>query len=316
MDKKSLIQKMKMPIEELEEYHRRQRAISYERNEPIKGIRWRQRLHFLLTLGLGVSRVISREKLCIVQDRHTDVGKPLIYAATHIGWHDVEMTFASIKSHAYALWGDPGEMYRRIEMLLFSFNGAVCCDSAYRDDCRIAKETCIRLLRQGGSLLIYPEGAWNIIENQVVMPLYPGAAEIAIRSGCEIVPVAVEQYDKHYYVNIGGNIDLSGYEISQKREATEYLRDTLCTLKWEIWEKHGKALRKEIPEGYSKTFLAQYETQTDEAYTLEDIRNTRYHPKTASPEEAFSFIYDLRPCRENAFIFRGNMRNTECLRKN
>lgn len=61
MDKKSLIQKMKMSIEELEEYHRRQRAISYERNEPIKGIRWRQRLHFLLILGLGVSRVISRE---------------------------------------------------------------------------------------------------------------------------------------------------------------------------------------------------------------------------------------------------------------
>lgn len=41
MEKKSLLQKMKMPIAELEEYHRRQRADSYERNEPIKGLRWR-----------------------------------------------------------------------------------------------------------------------------------------------------------------------------------------------------------------------------------------------------------------------------------
>lgn len=304
MDKKSLLQKMKIPLTELEEYHRAQRAAACEKNEPIRGIRWRQRLHFLLIWGLGLSRVLSREKLCIVQDKHVDTGKPLIYAATHIGWHDVEMTVASIKAHAYIFWGDPGEMYRRIEMLLFGFNGAVCCDSAYRDDCRIAKETCIRLLRQGGSLLIYPEGAWNIIENQVVMPLYSGTTEMALRSGCDIVPVAIEQYDRRYYVNIGENINLDGHEISQKKEAAEYLREILCTLKWEIWEKYGNALRKDIPEGYLETFLAQYEAQTDEAYTLEDIRNTRYHPKAVSPEEAFRFMQDLKPCRENAFLFR------------
>ena len=311
MDKKNLLQKMKMSIAELEEYHRKQRSISYEKNEPIKGIRWRQKIHFLLILGLGLSRHISGEKLCIVRDEHINTGKPLIYAATHIGWHDAEITFAAIKSHAYALWGDPRELYKRIEMLLLSLNGTVCCDSAYRDDCRIAKETCIRLLRQGGSLLIFPEGAWNIIENQVVMPLFPGAAEIAIRSECEIVPVALEHYDKHYYVNIGKNIDLCRYKLSQKKEASEHLRDTLCTLKWEIWERYGKTLRKNIPEGYSEMFLAQYEAQTDEAYTIEDICNTRYHSRIASPEEVFNFVFDLKPCRENAFLFRGNMRNTE-----
>lgn len=139
------------------------------------------------------------------------------------------------------------------------------------------------------------------------MPLYSGAAEIAIRSGCEIVPVAIEQYDRRYYVNIGENINLNEYEISQKKEATENLRDTLCSLKWEIWEKYGKALRKDIPEGFSETFLAQYEAQTDEAYTLEDIHNTRYHPKVVSPEEAFGFMHDLKPCRENGFLFRGNV---------
>lgn len=84
--------------------------------------------------------------------------------------------------------------------------------------------------------MIYPEDAWNIIENQVVMPLYSGAAEMAIRSGAEIVPIAMEQYDKTYYVNIGKNINLTGYALSQKRQATEELRDVLCTLKWEIWK--------------------------------------------------------------------------------
>lgn len=304
MDKKNFFQRLKMPLPELEEYYRTCRADAYNNNEPIKGIKWRKRLHFLLILGLRISRLISGEKLCIINDQHTEKGKPLIYACTHIGWSDIEMTFAAIKSHAFMFWGDPGEMYRRVEGFLFAFNGAICCDSGYKNDRFVGKETGIRLLQQGGSLLIYPEGAWNIIENQVVMPLYSGTAEMAIRSGAEIVPIAMEQYNKTYYVNIGKNINLAGYTVSQKKQATEELRDILCTLKWEIWEKYGKALRADIPDGYRETFLAEYEAQTDEAYTLEDVRNTCYHPKMASPEEAFAFMEELVPCRENAFLFR------------
>lgn len=304
MEKKNFFQRMKMPLPELEEYYRQCRASVYENNEFIKGMKWRKRLHFLLILGLHVSRLVLKEKLCVINDRHTGTGKPLIYACTHIGRSDIEIAFAAIKSHAYMFWGDPGEMYRRIEGLLFNFNGVICCDSGYKNDRYVGKEICIRLLKQGGNLLIFPEGAWNIIENQVVMPLYSGTAEMAIRSGAEIVPIAIEQYDRQYFVNIGENINFAAYSVSQKKEATNQLRDTLCTLKWEIWEKYGKALRKDIPDGYSDTFLARYEAQTDEAYTLEDICNTRYHPKTVPPEEAFAFMKTLVPCRENAFLFK------------
>lgn len=86
--------------------------------------------------------------------------------------------------------------------------------------------------------------------------------------------------------------------------ATAELRDILCTLKWEIWEKHGKALRADIPNDYMRTFIAGYEEQMDEVYTMEDVRNTRYHPEATSPEEAFAFMQHLIPCWENAFLFR------------
>lgn len=304
MKKKNFFQRMSMPLPELEEYYRKCRAIAYENNEPIKGIKWRKRAHFLLLTGLRISRMISGERLCVINDYHIGTGKPLIYACTHIGWSDIEMAFAAIKSHAYLFWGDPGEMYRRSEGIFLTINGVICCDNAHKSDRFIGKETCIRLLQQGGSLLIYPEGAWNIIENQVVMPLFSGTAEMAIRTGAEIVPIAIEQYDKNFYVNIGENINLSGCTLSQKQQATEELRDVLCTLKWEIWEQYGKALRTDIPDGYIHTFLAKYEEQTDDAYTLEDIQNTRYHPKTTSPEEAFSFKYNLMPSRNNMFLYR------------
>lgn len=126
-------------------------------------------------------------------------------------------------------------------------------------------------MESGGNLLIYPEGAWNITENQVVMPLFPGTAEIAIRTGAEIIPVATEQYGKHYYVNIGENIRTEGFDLSQKQKLTDELRDALCTLKWEIWEKYGVESRKNIPSDYLKIFLAEFESQMDEVYSLEDI---------------------------------------------
>ena len=302
--KKNYFQRMKMPLSELEEYYRTRREKIYEDNIPIKGIKWKRLIHPVLLFGLKINRIVTKEKLHIIKDTHVDKGKPLIYACTHIGWNDIIMTFAAIKSHAYLFWGDPRELYRRVEGFLLDINGCICCDTAYKNDRHIGKETCIRLLQQGGSLLIYPEGAWNVIENQVVMPLYSGAVEMAIRTKVEIVPIAIEKYGKSYYVNIGSNVDMTEYALSKKRQAAEILRDILCTLKWEIWENEGKFSRCDIPDGYIKTFLAGYEEQMGNVYTMEDVDNTRYHSSVDTPEEAFAFMEQLVPKRENAFLFR------------
>lgn len=67
------------------------------------------------------------------------------------------------------------------------------------------------------------------------MPLFAGTAEMAIRTGAEIVPIAFEKFGKNFVVNIGKNITPKNYALSQKQELTVLLRDTLSTLKWEIW---------------------------------------------------------------------------------
>lgn len=112
----------------------------------------------------------------------------------HIGWKDAERAFEVIKSHAYLFWGDPRELYRRMEGFLLDLNGVICCDTGDKNERYIGKETCIRLLKQSGSLLIYSEGIWNIIESQVVMPLYSSAIEMAIHTGAEVVPIAVHKW--------------------------------------------------------------------------------------------------------------------------
>lgn len=84
--------------------------------------------------------------------------------------------------------------------------------------------------------MIFPEGVWNVTENLPVMPLFTGAAEMAICTRAEIVPIVFEKFGKNFYVNIGANISPKNFVLEQKQELTDMLRDRLATLKWELWE--------------------------------------------------------------------------------
>lgn len=63
-----------------------------------------------------------------------------------------------------------------------------------------------------------------------------GIIDIAKKTGAIIQPVAVEQYGKHFKINIGENFDTSlyGENSKEKRRAIRELRDMLATLKYEI----------------------------------------------------------------------------------
>lgn len=303
--KKNIVQRLTMPQKELEAYYRTQRAEWLHSGEPIRGIEWRKHTHGLVIALLKVSGFLSGQKLAVIGDKRPMSGGPKIYACTHVGRYDIEMAIRLIREQVWFFMGDPGKTYKNFDGIVLWLNGVIFTDTAYAEDRHIGKETCVKTLEQGGSLLIYPEGAWNITENQVVMPLFPGTAEMAIRTGAEIVPIAIEQYGKHYYANVGEAVSPAGYTLSQKQELTNQLRDTLCTLKWEIWEQFPVTGRACLPEDAAAQFLAEIMSQSENGYTVEEIIRTRFHSKETSPQEAFAHLNQLIPCKENAFLFRG-----------
>ena len=101
------------------------------------------------------------------------------------------MILSAIGDHAYLFWGSPKDNYKNIVGVLLGLNGTIICETLHKEDRHISKETSVRWLSQGGNLLIFPEGAWNVLENPPVMPLYTGTAEMALRSGAEIIPLAI-----------------------------------------------------------------------------------------------------------------------------
>lgn len=107
-------------------------------------------------------------------------------------------------------------------------------------------------MKKNCNILICPEGSCNITENKPVMQMFTGAVEMAIESGADIIPVAIEQYGNTFYVNMGENISTEHMTMDKKREHTADLRDIMSTLKWEIWEEYGHTNRAELPANASE----------------------------------------------------------------
>ncbi len=301
----SIIKGLTLTQNELDKYYIQKRKLYYEKNGATpKHIKLHNFFHWLLVPCIILLRKINRIKLTIVCDERIKTKEPIIYACTHIGGVDIESAFEAIKNPCWLFLGDPREVYKNIDGFMLGLNGVICLDSKDKEDRLIAKETAIALLQNGGSLMIFPEGAWNISVNQPVMGLFYGTADIAIQSKAQIVPVALECYGKHMYVAIGKNIEVVN-TWDDKHKLTSYLRDALATLKWRIFESVGVCSRKDFPENYRQIFIDSIiNDNKDTSYTEQDVIDTMFCDRNiTSYEQAFEHLKTIHPTIQNAFLF-------------
>lgn len=306
-----------MPLPELRAYYREKRKREFAENRPMGSqIAFRKRIKPLLRGLLSANFKFLNIELVKLREPCVKDDGPYIYACTHNYRLDIEVCLNAIRKSCWLFMGDPNDLYRNFDGFFLWLNGAIMVDTDFREDCRIGKETAIRLLRQGGSLLIYPEGAWNLSENLPVQKLYEGTAEMALRTGAKIIPMAVEQYGKKYVVNTGKLLDPKKYvsrrKLSEstllkegKRNLTADLRDALAALRWEIWEKKPVAQRKKLPEDASERLHREISAQYEYGYSDEVIERSRFHDRDEDAmKEAMKSLDRLIPSSENAFLLR------------
>jgi hypothetical protein len=303
-DKKNIIERMMLKQTELEGYYRELRKYELENQNPYIGIKIRKKLNKLVVLIFKISTFLDGQKMEILNDKHTKSNTSKIYAVTHIGRYDIENSIKSIKENCYFVWGDPGVLYKSPEKILTDMLGTIFVDTDNKEDRHVCLETMCKLLNLGANIQIYPEGAWNLQKNEPVMKLYTGVIEAAIRTRSEIVPVAIEQYNKRYVINIGENVNLNNKSINDKRKLADDLRDIMCTLKWQIWEKEGIFKRKDIADDWYEKFVNDIMKDSDIGYTEEVIEKTRYKDKNITNyEEAFEFLKNIDINKNNLFLF-------------
>lgn len=299
----SLIHRLTMPLPELERYYRERRKKQFEEGKTPEKIQVREIFYLVFRAFLTVDRMLRKQTVTVISLPHKYKGR-VIFACTHIGENDLENIYEKLGRGCWWFVGDPRFMYRDISGLFVYLNGCIFLDTDDKEDRRISYLRAIELLKGGGSLMIFSEGARNGSENLPVMPLFIGTAKMALETNTPVVPVAIEQYDKRFVINFGQIIRPEDFQDGD--EMTQSIRDALATLKWEIWEKEGVQTRDSLPGDYRKRFIRQFEERIYPYDSLATIERSRFHTKAElEQKDAFLYLDRLIPCRENAFLFRG-----------
>lgn len=302
MKKRNLIQRLTMPLPELEKYYCERRKERFAQGKRLKNIQLREAFYPLFTIFLKLDRLFRRQTITVIGNHKTYTGQ-VIYACTHISQNDLENIYEKLGRGCWWFVGDPCVLYKDISGLLLYLNGSIFMETGDKDDRRIAYLRAVEVLKGGGSLMIYPEGARNVSENVPVWELFQGTAKMAMETNVKIVPIAIEQFEKRFVINFGNELFPKDFE--DNTSLTQRLRDDLATLKWEIWEREGLFARDRLPDDYREQYIQTFAKRLAPWDTLESVERTRFHTKAEIEQKEVEAHPDkLIPCKENAFLFR------------
>lgn len=222
-------------------------------------LKTRQRIHKLILYLFILKNWMSGFSCEVIKDERQYTDRPIIFALTHVGKYDIEVSAVGIKEHFYLLSGDYEHLQGTFDGMFLLINGVIYFNEKVKSDRDAVKDKMVAYLRSGGNLMYFPEGTWNLKPNLPVLPCFWGIVEIAQKSNALIVPVAVEQYGKCFKLNIGKNFDMMqfGTDKLEKSKAITALRDEMATLKWEIWENESVQKRGELNEDEWKNYVKQ-----------------------------------------------------------
>ena len=239
-------------------------------------------------------------KVSITEHARLLSDRPVIYAVNHFCFADTPIMGRIAPKRSYILLGKQRLGFS--DWLYFMLNGVIFVDRKNKADMAASKQAMSAYLNKGRSIVMFPEGTWNLIENQLMLPMKWGIIDIAKETGAQVVPVVLE-YDrekKKCHARFGKPMVFCSAD--DKANAIAALRDTMATMRWEFWERNGTFRRAELDLDAERKAL-HYSIEEYPPIDWNYESSCIYHTHT-EPKEAFAHLDRLIPCRENAFLFR------------
>ena len=268
-------------------------------------------------MGVAIRKVISpvlrfvvpyitpNSKLTVVR-RAKLPKQPVIFAATHGFREDVEHTIVMAGRQAYMLNGSISQVFKTVGGIAAWIAGMILIDRTDNNSRSSSVSKLLYVLELGTSIIIYPEGTWNKSPNELVSGLFSGIYEVAKKSGALVVPIATYRNNKNAYGILDEAFDICQYD---REEGLQILRDKMATIQYELMENYGICSRDEFPYGeaadrYWKDFIDGLMAEV-EFYDYEVELHTKYrHKGVISPNDAFAFMEDIVPNKNNLFLFK------------
>lgn len=269
------------------------------------GILW----HYILIFVLVIERLLRGTKIKIVNKEQLNIVKciqgPIIFAPTHCGKFDIQTLAEVLWQYRWLLLsGDPNFLPGTVEGYWPKFHGVIYVDRDDKEWRTRAKQEMITHLQNGGNIMMYPEGTWNLSPNLPMPPLFRGIADIAKETNATIIPFAQEIDDKNktYYVKIGEPI----YPTEEPLSILENLRNQMAEMKWslieelpfckadydkeKLYSEWDKYIEKRLSECSYYTFELSWKYARKEKWQIER-------------EQIKADLSNIRPTKETAFLF-------------
>lgn len=235
--------------------YKSRKQIVVNSSQSLKGLRLHRNIHPLLRWLLKVKSKVCGLTYEIIDNKFSEYSnETVVYAVTHIGKYDFEMVTEVLPMVSYVFAGDWEMAYGTVDDYFLRANGVIYVDTEDKEDRINSAKLMVKTLKEGMSVMIFPEGIWNLSESLPMQKIYGGAIQTAQEAEVPIVPIAIEQRGKHFYINVGEKMDVTKLD---KEVGVQMLRDTLATLKWELWEQLSMERRIDVPENWYEEFVAE-----------------------------------------------------------
>ena len=265
--------------------------------------------HYILIFVLMIERLLRGTKIKFVNNAQMDIVSgvkgPIIFAPTHCGKFDIQTLAEVLWQYRWSLLsGDPHFLPGTVEGYWLQFHGVIYVDRDDKEWRTRAKQEMITHLQNGGNIMMYPEGTWNLSPNLPMLPLFRGVADIAKETNATIIPFAQEIDDKNkiYYVKIGEPI----YPTEEPLSMLEDLRSQMAEMKWslieelpfckadydkdKLYSEWDKYIEKRLSECSYYTFELSWKYARKEKWQIER-------------EQIQADLSAIKPTMRNAFLF-------------
>ena len=174
-----------------------------------------------------------------------------IYAYTHQDKFDHVNFVVGNPNHTILL---NSAVLAPIYKIVLNINGVIYVDKNSKEDKSKAKLEMMRLLLQDKGITIFPESAWNLSPNKLLLPMYIGMVDMARKTGMPIIPVVQEYSYKNMndgkehidYVRLRYDHPIYVKDSDDLEEKLEEVRTSLATMRWDLYEEKGLFERRNI----------------------------------------------------------------------
>ena len=221
--------------------------------------------------------------------------RPVIFAVNHTNSFDSPIAAKAIARafgrRCYLLVGKQRLWFS--DKLWFFLNGTIWVDRSDPADMASVKDTVIAYLRNGQSIMWFPEGTWNLTDNLLILPMKWGIIDVAVQAEAQIVPTVLDYDREAMTCSVRFGVPMAPDSTTNRADAIGDLRDAMATLRWTAWAEKAPLPKEKIDRAKLKQAV---HIALEEYPPIDwDFEQRIIFRPDPSPEEVFEPIDRLKP---------------------